>query len=142
MPHYQSPNPFPASPHYSVTAFDSQQSDSFPYPLKDGRFEVDLTSLPRVLGGPVNITCLASARPGRMWAMSTDRVTLVDITAGRFGPLAACRCPGSIPSPTPGRAGRHRAVDRGADHRPGHPAVRDTPRVQDVQWPVHRVGLR
>jgi len=52
MPHYQNPNPFLAGPHYSVTAFDSQQSDSFPYPLKGGRFDVDLTSLPRVLGGP------------------------------------------------------------------------------------------
>ena len=50
-----------------------------------------------MLAGPVNITCLASARPGRMWAMSTDRVTLVDITAGRFEPLAALPLPGVDP---------------------------------------------
>jgi hypothetical protein len=32
-----------------------------------------------------------------MWAMSTDRVTLVDITAGRFEPLAALPLPGVDP---------------------------------------------
>lgn len=97
MPHYQRPNPFLSSPHYSVTAFDSQQSDSFPHPLRPGRFDVDLTTLPRVLGGPVNITCLASTRPGRMWAMATDRVTLVDVADGRFDVLATLALPGVDP---------------------------------------------
>jgi hypothetical protein len=83
-----------ASPHYSLTGMDPQQSDSFPYPFPRGRFDVDLLALPRVIGGPVNITCLASARPGRMWAMGTDRVTLVDVADGRFEPLATIDLPG------------------------------------------------
>lgn len=99
MTHYQSVNPHLSAAHYSLTAFDSQQSDSFPYPVALGRFDVDLLSLPRVLGGPVNITCLASARPGRMWAMATDRVTLVDVSEGRFEPLASLTLPGVDPIP-------------------------------------------
>jgi hypothetical protein len=99
MTHYQPVNPHLSAAHYSLTAFDSQQSDSFPYPVAPGRFEVDLLTLPRVLGGPVNITCLASARPGRMWAMGTDRVTLVDVSDGRFEPLASLPLPGVDPIP-------------------------------------------
>lgn len=97
MAQYQQANPYLSAAHYSLTAFDSQQSDSFPYPVPAGRFDVDLLSLPRILGGPVNITCLASAVPGRMWAMATDRVTLVDVRDGRFEPLAAMNYPGVDP---------------------------------------------
>lgn len=97
MSQYQKVNRFLSAPHYSLTAFDSQQSDSFPYSVPEGRFDVDLLTLPRILSGPVSITCLASAREGRMWAMATDRVTLVDVTAGRFAPLAAMRYPGIEP---------------------------------------------
>lgn len=99
MSHYQPTNPYLSAPHYSLTAFDSQQSDSFPHPVKSGRFDVDLLRLPRVLGGPVNITCLAAVRPDRMWAMGTDRVTLVDVTDGRFEPLASLPLPGIEPIP-------------------------------------------
>ena len=97
MSQYQKVNPYLSAAHYSLTAFDSQQSDSFPFPVPAGRFDVDLLTLPRVIGGPVNITCLASAREDRMWAMATDRMTLVDVADGRFTPLAAMRYPGIDP---------------------------------------------
>ena len=99
MSQYQKVNPYLSAAHYSLTAFDSQQSDSFPYPVPAGRFDVDLLQLPRVIGGPVNITCLASAHEGRMWAMGTDRVTFVDVTDGQFKPLAAMYLPGITPIP-------------------------------------------
>lgn len=97
--HYQARNPYLSSAHYSLTAFDSQQSDSFPYAVPEGRYVADLLALPRVLGGPVNITCLASTRPDRMWAMATDRVTLVDTSDGQFRAVATLPLPGVDPVP-------------------------------------------
>ena len=125
MSQYQKVNPYLSAEHYSLTAFDSQQSDSFPFPVPVGRFDVDLLTLPRVIGGPVNITCLASAREGRMWAMGTDRMTLVDVADGRFAPLAAMRYPGIDPISDDSLielAARKLTRPRGL--RPGAPTVR------------------
>ena len=40
MPGKQRPNPFLASASYALTAFDPEQSDSFPYPVRRGTFSV------------------------------------------------------------------------------------------------------
>jgi hypothetical protein len=44
MQHYQRPNPHLAASHYCLTAFDCQQSDSFPHAIPAGRFDADLTA--------------------------------------------------------------------------------------------------
>jgi hypothetical protein len=51
MPGKQRPNPFLASASYALTAFDPEQSDSFPYPVRRGTFRFDLWSLPHLPAG-------------------------------------------------------------------------------------------
>lgn len=89
------PNPYLAAPLYALTHFDPGSSDCFPYPVPRGTFRVDLRTLPRIPGGPVNILNLAAAEPGRMWAVSTERVAYVDAADGRWAPLAELDLPGA-----------------------------------------------
>jgi len=90
----QRPNPYLASASYALTAFDPEQSDSFPFPVRREEFQFDLTSLPHLAAGPVNIMNLASPVPDRMWAMSTDRVAYVDTSNGQWSALAEIDLPG------------------------------------------------
>jgi len=94
MPGKQRPNPYLASSSYALTAFDPEQSDSFPYPVRRGDFRFDLWSLPHLAAGPVNIMNLASPVLDRMWAMSTDRVAYVDTSNGQWRALAEIDLPG------------------------------------------------
>jgi hypothetical protein len=90
----QAPNPHLAAPQYSLTAFDPEQSDSFPYPVRAGEFRFDLLSLERLTAGPMNIMNLASPVQDRMWAMSTDRVAYVDTASGTWRAIAEIDLPG------------------------------------------------
>jgi hypothetical protein len=69
----QKPNPYLSAPLYGLTHFEPGQSDTIPYPVKRGTFRADLSKMPHVPGGPVNIMNLASTDPGYMWAVSTAR---------------------------------------------------------------------
>jgi hypothetical protein len=73
------PNPYLASSLYSITHFDSSQSDSIPYGPLCGVFTIDPTTKPIVYGGPINIMTLASTDKDYMWAVGTDRVSYVNI---------------------------------------------------------------
>ena len=79
------PNPYLSSPLYSITHFDSSQSDSTPYGPPGGTFTVDPTTKPIVYGGPINIITLASTNQDYMWAVGTDRVSYVNKAAGQWG---------------------------------------------------------
>jgi hypothetical protein len=47
----QRTNPHLASASYALTAFDPEQSDSFPYPVRRGEFRFDLWTLPHLVVG-------------------------------------------------------------------------------------------
>lgn len=89
----------PKNPHlsaavYGVTHVDSSQSDAIPYAVPRGKFQVDLTQLKPVLGGPQNNMTYASTTPGFMWSVSTDRVAYIDARDGRWDALAEITLPG------------------------------------------------
>jgi hypothetical protein len=88
------PNPFLSAPVYGQTHFDPGQTDTFPYAVAKGTFRVDPTRALRLPAGPVNIQNLAAARPGFMWAISTDRVAYVDARDGRWKAVAEMALPG------------------------------------------------
>jgi hypothetical protein len=91
----QRPNPFLSAPLYGLTHLDPGSSDCIPYAVPRGTFRADLRALPRIPGGPVNILTLASAIPGRMWAVSTERVAYVNAADGRFEAIATLDLPGA-----------------------------------------------
>ncbi|WP_250439677.1 hypothetical protein [Caballeronia sp. AZ1_KS37] len=88
-------NPFLAAEKYSITHFDSSQSDAFPYAVKPGFFNVDISKAPRVVAGPVNIMTLASTSPNYMWGVSSEGVTYIDVSNGGFKEVARAPSPGN-----------------------------------------------
>lgn len=88
------PNPWLAQEEYSITHFNSAQTDAFSYPVKDGTFNIDLSKCPMTWSGPVNLMTLASTSPKYMWGMSSDRVSYLDITDGKLERLAEVSLPG------------------------------------------------
>lgn len=76
------PNPYLSAPIYGITHFNSAQTDTFPYAAPKGIFPVDLTTRPRIPGGPMNLMTFAAAQPGFMWAIGTDRIAYVDSRNG------------------------------------------------------------
>ena len=68
-------NPDLAQETYSITHFNSAQTDAFAYAVKDGIYNVDLAQCPSTWSGPVNLMTLASTSPDYMWGMSSDRVS-------------------------------------------------------------------
>lgn len=94
LPKRASANPYLSAPVFGITHFDSAQSDTLPYRVKRGTFRIDLGKQPRVLGGPVNIMCLAATEAGYMWAISTDRVAYVDARSGSWKQIASVALPG------------------------------------------------
>ena len=67
------PNPWLAQEEYSITHFNSAQTDAFSYEVKDGTFNIDLSKCQMTWSGPVNLMTLASTSPKYMWGMSSDR---------------------------------------------------------------------
>ena len=56
------PNPYLAAEHYSVTHFNSAQTDGFPYNVKSGTFQVDINDCEGSWSGPVNLMTLSSTQ--------------------------------------------------------------------------------
>ena len=53
-------NPWLAQEEYSITHFNSAQTDAFTAKVKDGTFYADLTKCKATSSGPVNLMTLAS----------------------------------------------------------------------------------
>lgn len=87
-------NPYLAAEHYSITHFDSAQSDAFPYEVTDGTFHVDPDECEGGWSGPVNLMTLASADPDYMWGMSSDRVSYIHVGNGSFDRMGEAALPG------------------------------------------------
>ncbi len=90
-------NPYLSADIYGITHFDSSQSDSFPYSVKSGDFNVDLKKYPQVTGGPVNIITLASTSPDYMWGVSSQGVTYINTGGGKFEEVGRMNIPGLKP---------------------------------------------
>ena len=82
------PNPWLAQEEYSITHFNSAQTDAFSYAVKDGTFNIDLAKCQMTWSGPVNLMTLASTSPNYMWGMSSDRVSYLDISDGKLERVA------------------------------------------------------
>lgn len=87
-------NPWLAQEEYSITHFNSAQTDAFSYAVKDGTFYADLAKCKSTTSGPVNLMTLASTSPKYMWGMSSDRVSIIDVSNGNFERLAEAGLPG------------------------------------------------
>ena len=87
-------NPWLAQEEYSITHFNSAQTDAFTAKVKDGTFYADLTKCKTTSSGPVNLMTLASTSPKYMWGMSSDRVSIIDVSNGNFERLAEVGLPG------------------------------------------------
>lgn len=87
-------NPWLAQEEYSITHFNSAQTDAFSYAVKDGTFYADLAKCKATSSGPVNLMTLASTSPKYMWGMSSDRVSIIDVANGNFERLAEAELPG------------------------------------------------
>lgn len=83
-------NPYLASPLYSITHFNSAQTDAFPYAVKSGTFNVNPDDCQGGWSGPVNLMTLSSTNPDYMWGMSSDRVSYIHIADGKFERVAEC----------------------------------------------------
>ena len=94
-PIWPKPNPYLSAREYAIAHFDPAQTDTFSYPIPKGEFRVDLSRQLHIPGGPINIMTLASARPGFMWAVSSNRVGFVDARNGGWKLVAEKRIPGA-----------------------------------------------
>jgi len=87
-------NPWLAQETYSITHFNSAQTDAFPYSVKDGTFTVDIKTCQSTWSGPVNLMTLASTSPDYMWGMSSDRVSYIKVSGNGFERVAEAALPG------------------------------------------------
>lgn len=88
------PNQHLAAAVLAITHVDSSQSDSFPYSLPQGNFNIDLKVTPQVAGGPVNIMTLASTSNDYMWGVSSGGVTYIDRSGNNWQEVARATIPG------------------------------------------------
>lgn len=86
-------NPYLAQEHYSITHFNSAQTDAFPYKVADGTFYADPYACEGGWSGPVNLMTLSAAADGYMWGMSSDRVSYYRIADGAFTKLGEAGLP-------------------------------------------------
>lgn len=90
------PNPYLASEHYSLTHFNSAQTDAFPYAVKGGTFQMNPDDCASTWSGPVNLMTLSSTDPDYMWGMCSDRVSYIHIADGAFERVAEIGLPNGI----------------------------------------------
>lgn len=90
------PNPYLASEHYSLTHFNSAQTDAFPYAVKGGTFQINPDDCASTWSGPVNLMTLSSTDPDYMWGMCSDRVSYIHIADGTFERVAEIGLPNGI----------------------------------------------
>ena len=86
-------NPYLASEHYSITHFNSAQTDAFPYAVKGGTFHIDTSSYQLNWSGPVNLMTLSSTDKNYMWGMCSDRVSYIYIGDGKYERVAEAELP-------------------------------------------------
>lgn len=72
------PNPYLADKILAITHVDPAATDSYPYTIPKGVFNIDLAKTAQVVGGPVNIITLNSTSPDYMWGVSSGGVTYID----------------------------------------------------------------
>ncbi len=87
-------NPWLAQETYSITHFNSAQTDAFPYKVKDGTFYVNPDDCALTWSGPVNLMTLASTSPDYMWGASSDRISYLKVSNDGFERLAEAPLPG------------------------------------------------
>lgn len=87
-------NPYLAKGYYSITHFNSAQTDAFPYAVKDGVYTVNPADYPSTWSGPVNLMTLSSTSDDYMWGMSSDRVSYIRVADGKFERVAEAALPG------------------------------------------------
>ena len=90
-----SKNPFLAADFGAVSHFDSAQTDSMPYPIKQGTFHVDLRKMPHVNGGPVTGATMTAAVPGYLWVSGPAGIVYVDARDDGFKEVAKLSLPGT-----------------------------------------------
>ncbi len=88
------PNPWLASSVYSITHFNSAQTDAFPYSVKDGFFKVNPDDCQASWSGPVNLMTIASTSSDFMWGVGSDRVSYIKVSGGGFEKVAEAAMPG------------------------------------------------
>ncbi len=88
-------NPWLASSIYSITHFNSAQTDAFPYDVKDGIYNVNPEACEASWSGPVNLMTIASTSPDFMWGVGSDRVSYIKISNGDFKKVAEAAMPGT-----------------------------------------------
>ncbi len=89
-------NPWLAQEHYSITHFNSAQTDAFPYSVKEGTFRVNIDECQGAAwSGPVNLMTLASTNSQYMWGVSSDRVSYLKVNGGGLERVAQLAHPGS-----------------------------------------------
>ncbi len=86
-------NPYLAAEHYSITHFNSAQTDAFPYAVKGGTVRIDPDKCEGGYSGPVNLMTLASTSTDYMWGMSSDRVSYYRTTNGAFTKIGEAALP-------------------------------------------------
>lgn len=87
-------NPWLASSVYSITHFNSAQTDAFPYAVSDGTFKVDPDECDASWSGPVNLMTIASTSSDFMWGVGSDRVSYIKVSGGSFEKMAEAAMPG------------------------------------------------
>lgn len=87
-------NPWLASSVYSITHFNSAQTDAFPYAVKDGFYNINPDDCEGSWSGPVNLMTIASTSTGYMWGVGSDRVSYIKISDGDFKRVAEAAMPG------------------------------------------------
>lgn len=80
---------------YTVSHFDSAQTDNFPYAVTQGTRTLSPLALPQVIGGPINIMTMASTSPNFMWGVSTTGVNDISTANNAFTPVARMVLPGA-----------------------------------------------
>lgn len=86
-------NPYLAQEHYSITHFNSAQTDAFPFAVPEGSFRVSPDDCPGKWSGPVNLMTLAANNADYMWGMSSDRVSYIKVSGGSFELVAELPLP-------------------------------------------------
>lgn len=89
-------NPWLASSIYSITHFNSAQTDAFPYAVKDGYYTVNPDDCELSWSGPVNLMTIASTSPDYMWGVGSDRVSYIKIADGGWQKVTEAAMPGVV----------------------------------------------
>ncbi len=87
-------NAWLASGTYSITHFNSAQTDAFPYAVKDGFYTINPDDCESSWSGPVNLMTIASTSSDYMWGVGSDRVSYIKVANGEFEKVAEAAMPG------------------------------------------------